>query len=436
MKERLTSAASAAAIYLCFGNIAVASAGLPGPDVFLGLTLPLAPVAFVLLGVAYFQSKKGNLGIANLFTLLTALYATLLGMIYVGGISYGSGKLKLAALAVLALLIVLMLRRLTDVRFRNVSIWLTAGAIIIVALSTPSIVNYRYYTIDESNPLTAPNDVVKLVYHKHIELSDGKILRFDERISGFGHTSVEALVNPVGNDRFHVVISRRAGGIPGDDPAERKQYRGGLLHIPLIEVVLSAYELRELGEGQWIGEQKGKNLRLYVAAGRDECPDVEIVSLLKAGADPNDVLSDGRYPTALYKAIFSRCTGVVDKLIEAGSDVRTVDDQGNTPLLWAVRVSDSSRANPAGYLDIIRLLIGAGASVHSINDDGNTPLHIAAEKSAAITKLLLEAGAGVDRVNRNGKTPLARATEYFRHSGLKQEGALIVEAIKSAPADE
>jgi ankyrin repeat protein len=57
-----------------------------------------------------------------------------------------------------------------------------------------------------------------------------------------------------------------------------------------------------------------------------------------------------------------------------------------------------------GYMAIVTALLEAGAEVDTVDDQGDTALICAAHKGyLAIVTALLEAGAEVDTVNDNGK---------------------------------
>ena len=104
----------------------------------------------------------------------------------------------------------------------------------------------------------------------------------------------------------------------------------------------------------------------------------------------------------------------VQKCLNAGADVNTRDEYGNTPLHWATRYSDISAP-------ITVALIEAGADVNAQDDEGKTPLHEAAARPSglAIIEALLEAGADATLRDDEGKTPWghARSGDAYRILG-------------------
>ena len=104
----------------------------------------------------------------------------------------------------------------------------------------------------------------------------------------------------------------------------------------------------------------------------------------------------------------------VQECLNAGADVNTRDEYGNTPLHWATRYSDISAP-------ITVALIEAGADVNAQDDEGKTPLHEAAARSGgrAIIEALIEAGADATVRDDEGKTPWghARSGDAYRILG-------------------
>ena len=85
-----------------------------------------------------------------------------------------------------------------------------------------------------------------------------------------------------------------------------------------------------------------------------------------------------------------------------GADVNVRDEDGCTPLLWAVL---------AGSRPTVELLLEHGAPVNDSNHDQETPLHWAATIGhVEIAVLLLKRGANVNARDAFDVTPLRSAT--------------------------
>lgn len=104
------------------------------------------------------------------------------------------------------------------------------------------------------------------------------------------------------------------------------------------------------------------------SAGSDEAA----ATLLSFGADPNAAAPAGGY-TALHRAAERAGGPLVQILIEVGAQIDHADDDGDTPLLWAVvrRRSDNAL-----------LLLDRGADPSVVNARGETALSLAREHGA------------------------------------------------------
>ncbi|XP_023549592.1 ankyrin repeat domain-containing protein EMB506, chloroplastic isoform X1 [Cucurbita pepo subsp. pepo] len=127
--------------------------------------------------------------------------------------------------------------------------------------------------------------------------------------------------------------------------------------------------------------------------------------LLESGFDIDSVDEDGF--SALHKAIIGRKDAVIGHLLRKGASPHIKDKNGATPLHYAVQV---------GAKQIVKLLIKYNVDVNVADSDGWTPLHIAIQgRNRDITKILLVNGADRNRRNKDGKTPLDLSLCYGKN---------------------
>ena len=110
----------------------------------------------------------------------------------------------------------------------------------------------------------------------------------------------------------------------------------------------------------------------------------------------------------------------VARCIESGADPQARDENGNTPLHHAILgiplereptyLPGARRPERAPDLAVVVRLIESGSDPRTSNDHGDTPLHFAARAGdQAIARFLLEAGADADARDRQGNSPLHEA---------------------------
>jgi hypothetical protein len=103
--------------------------------------------------------------------------------------------------------------------------------------------------------------------------------------------------------------------------------------------------------------------------------------------------------TLLHAATSSQASlDVVKTLVDAGAEINVQDNEGNTPLHFAVKRINREKLPIRDYEGIIRLLLERKADVHIVNIGGATPLHTAAAFRAnpSAVEMLIQAGADVN----------------------------------------
>ena len=170
-----------------------------------------------------------------------------------------------------------------------------------------------------------------------------------------------------------------------------------------------------------------KDYTLLHATARSTDPSaIEVArELLKAGLDVNGKDQEGKTPI-----FYALSKPMLDLLIQSGADPKILDKDGWTPIHHAARGFNEATA------EIIRTLVKAGVDVNARNKSGRTPLYQFAESAftdsishsldgsqlpdyskyrAPVLEALLEVGAKLDPKNAED----AKAIENFKKSFKK-----------------
>lgn len=160
-----------------------------------------------------------------------------------------------------------------------------------------------------------------------------------------------------------------------------------------------------------------------------------VTALLEAAADPNQ---PGRYGlTPLMSGADSSVPEVVDSLLRAGADPNPDMEYGETPLMRCT-MSASTKIFPEPVEQCILRLVEYGAQVNAQNSRGETPLLFAVglteynrqspEKEnpsrIAAVKALLKSGADLQHAAANGLKPL----QVARRLGFDRIADLLIQA--------
>ena len=192
-----------------------------------------------------------------------------------------------------------------------------------------------------------------------------------------------------------------------------------------------------IGEGANMEITESTGMKpLHIASQKGYIDIIDI--LLKYGADINmkkgyegqDMGNESPGATSLHEVILdpefiTNKLEVVEFLLKNGADINALDDNGNTPLHYAIQSLDVY--NDDEYEESIRianLLINKGADVNISNVDGNTPLHYLIQgeiiyqiayqtddKTIELIKTIINKGADYEARNNEGKRPLDHAYE-------------------------
>lgn len=100
----------------------------------------------------------------------------------------------------------------------------------------------------------------------------------------------------------------------------------------------------------------------------------------------------------------------MQKYIDSGNDLNSLDENGMTPLHFA---------SDRGSVDIINLLLDNGAKLDSVNDEGQTSLMYAIIcEHIEIVKLLLEKNANLKIIAKDGSTAISLGKESIEEIAL------------------
>ena len=146
-----------------------------------------------------------------------------------------------------------------------------------------------------------------------------------------------------------------------------------------------------------IKNKDGKNMIMIACENGNE----EMFNLLlENNADINEKSSWGA--SALIYASEKGNINIMQYLIDNGIDVNgKADDNGDTPLLWAVTGQNPYEAS--------KLLIENGADVNATNNSGVAPATILAGSVPKVVKLLKDNGADLDKKFADDDPPIAIA---------------------------
>ena len=143
---------------------------------------------------------------------------------------------------------------------------------------------------------------------------------------------------------------------------------------------------------------KDGNQPLHFACIEGHTKTVEL--MLSHGADTNAATQHGH--TALHTAAGGKkdCADLCKLLVQHGTKIDAVDEDGNQPLHLACRQC---------YTETVQFMVSNGADTNAVNKHGLTPLHTAAGRKKDcpdLCQILLKHDAKVDEMDEDGNQPL------------------------------
>ncbi|NGP87180.1 ankyrin repeat domain-containing protein [Fodinibius halophilus] len=118
----------------------------------------------------------------------------------------------------------------------------------------------------------------------------------------------------------------------------------------------------------------------------------------------NDSPTSKEIKDNIFTAIRSIDYTSINILLADGTDIDTVDQQGNTPLMVAAKIG-----NPR----ILNIIFSHNPEINNYNNEGLTALMIAAKTGQFSTvQKLVRRGANISHTDQDGKTALTFASKY------------------------
>jgi uncharacterized protein len=175
-----------------------------------------------------------------------------------------------------------------------------------------------------------------------------------------------------------------------------------------------------------LGEVYGRPAR----PSRDKMSALDLIGiLLRHGANPNaqlksptlqrahtpgeSTLTEGS--TALMRAAKNGDAAAMRLLLEHGADPSVVQKNHTTALMLAAGLGRGQGVFAKDYstdremLEAVKVLVARGVDVNAVNDNGQTAMHFAVRVSDDIVRFLADSGAKVDVKDKQGRTPLDAA---------------------------
>ena len=175
-----------------------------------------------------------------------------------------------------------------------------------------------------------------------------------------------------------------------------------------------------------LGEVYGRPAR----PSHDQLSALDLIGILLAhGANPNaqlkspalqrahtpgeSTLAEGS--TALMRAAKNGDTAAMRLLLEHGADPAITQKNRNTALMLAAGLGRGQGVFAKDYatdremLEAVKVLVARGVDINAANDNGQTAMHFAVRVSDDIVRFLAASGAKLDVKDKQGRTPLDAA---------------------------
>ena len=154
---------------------------------------------------------------------------------------------------------------------------------------------------------------------------------------------------------------------------------------------------------------------------------------IQAGMNVNLLAAPGKQDSvpksALHCAAIKGNVAMTNSLIMQGADVNLADEDGNTPLYYSAKSTNSGRDNSNGGLDVANLLISNHADLNKAGAAGSPLIAAISSNNFELVDLLIEKGANAKGTAKDGSTALIALVMQFRGAkDVVERAKLLVKA--------
>jgi len=187
--------------------------------------------------------------------------------------------------------------------------------------------------------------------------------------------ALEKNINP--QIALHLIQSGANVNAVDEDGNTAFHYAVGIKSIEIVKAMIKAGADLELENGEL-------NTALMIAVGADDLQMMQL--LIGSGAVVKPSASKKGHEVLHTAAYHSNNMETLKMLLKTGANVNGRDEDGNTPLLYAVWRANSKNEGAEKMPELIILLLSSGADPNAKNENGITALSVVkdAQNNAAV----------------------------------------------------
>lgn len=154
---------------------------------------------------------------------------------------------------------------------------------------------------------------------------------------------------------------------------------------------------------------------------------------IQAGMNVNLLAAPGKQDSVpksvLHCAAIKGNVTMANALIKQGADVNLADEDGNTPLYYSAKNTNSGRDNGNAGLDVANLLISNHVDLNKAGAAGSPLIAAISSNNFELADMLIEKGANAKGTTKDGSTALITLVMQFRGaSDVVERAKLLVKA--------